>query len=214
MSRWVRLMSKRPISKPEKAGIVLRLAQLPHAEGLALPKYQTAGAAGFDLVAAVPDGKPLRLKAGTHALVPTGLVFELPYGFEAQVRPRSGLAFKHGVTVLNSPGTIDSDYRGEVGVILVNHGAKAFVIERGERIAQVVVAPVVRVELVTVQVEALQETARGDGGFGSTGTRTETANAPGKARSKAQPRAFSRVSVKGTPRPASRRGFRGAAGEK
>ncbi len=164
-------MSKRPNRKPKApGGVAVRIAQLPHAAGLALPQYQSAGAAGFDLVAAVPANKPLRLRPGAHALVPTGLVLELPDGFEAQVRPRSGLALKHGVTVLNSPGTIDSDYRGEVGVILVNHGAKAFVVERGERIAQVVIAPVAQASLIAVAVEAVRATVRGAGGFGSTGT--------------------------------------------
>ncbi len=194
--------------KSKKSGtgsVAVRIAQLPHAVGLTMPQYQTAGAAGFDLVAAVPAGEALRLKAGGHALVPTGLVFELPDGYEAQVRPRSGLASKHGVTVLNSPGTIDSDYRGEVGVILVNHGAKAFVIERGERIAQVVIAPVVRAGLVNVAVEALQATARGTGGFGSTGTKTRSALPAEKAQRKAKPSRVSRVSVKAARRPASRK---------
>lgn len=212
-------MSKGPKSEKRAPGrsvatsktpgsVLLRIAQLPHAEGLALPQYQTAGAAGFDLVAAVPMGKPLRLKAGTHALVPTGLVFELPDGYEAQVRPRSGLALKHGVTVLNSPGTIDSDYRGEVGVILVNHGEKAFVIERGERIAQVVIAPVARAGLVNVTVEGLQATARGAGGFGSTGVTTPSAPPSGSALRKGDARSVSRVSVKAARRPVSGRGAR------
>lgn len=203
-------MSKRPISKPKKGGVAVRIARLPHAEGLALPEYQTAGAAGFDLVAAVPVAKPLRLKAGTHALVPTGLVFELPDGYEAQVRPRSGLAFKHGVTVLNSPGTIDSDYRGEVGVILVNHGAKAFVIARGERIAQVVIAPVARAELVGVEAEALQATARGAGGFGSTGTKVssrtrDAAGASRKSPGKVKKAPITRAPTKRTGRKRARR---------
>lgn len=164
-------MSKQPNRKPKApGGVAVRIAQLAHAAGLAPPQYQSAGAAGFDLVAAVTANTPMRLEPGAHALVPTGLVLELPDGYEAQVRPRSGLALKHGVTVLNSPGTIDSDYRGEVGVILVNHGAKAFLIERGERIAQVVIAPVVQASLVAVAVEAVRATVRGAGGFGSTGT--------------------------------------------
>ncbi len=134
-----------------------------------MPAYQSAGAAGLDLLAAVPQGEPLRLAPRARALVPTGLVIELPPGFEAQVRPRSGLALKHGITVLNSPGTVDSDYRGEVGVILVNLGTKAFVIARGERIAQLVVARVEQARIVAVTSGKLTPTARGAGGFGSTG---------------------------------------------
>ena len=141
--------------------------QLPHGEGLPLPAYQTAHAAGLDLLAAVPEGAPLALAPGKHALVPTGLAIALPEGFEAQVRPRSGLAAKHGVTVLNSPGTIDADYRGEIQVILINHGAEPFIVRRGERIAQMVTAPVVQATLVPVAL--LNETDRGSGGFGSTG---------------------------------------------
>jgi dUTP pyrophosphatase len=147
--------------------IQVNIHQLPHAEGLPLPAYQTAHAAGLDLLAAVPEGAPLVLAPGKHALVPTGLAIALPEGFEAQVRPRSGLAAKHGVTVLNSPGTIDADYRGEIQVILINHGTEAFVIRRGERIAQMVIAPVVQARLVPVAL--LSETDRGSGGFGSTG---------------------------------------------
>ncbi|HEY0331935.1 MAG TPA: dUTP diphosphatase [Rhodopseudomonas sp.] len=141
--------------------------QLPHGEGLALPAYQSAHAAGLDLLAAVANDAPLVLAPGTYALVPTGLTLALPPGYEAQVRPRSGLAARHGVTVLNAPGTIDADYRGEIGVLLINHGSQPFTIERGERIAQMVVARVARVELKAVA--ALDETARGSGGFGSTG---------------------------------------------
>ena len=137
---------------------------LPHGEGLALPAYQTAHAAGLDLLAAVAADAPLVLESGRHALVPTGLTIALPEGFEAQVRPRSGLAAKHGVTVLNAPGTIDADYRGEICVLLINHGDKAFTIARGERIAQMVIAPVSHAELVPVTT--LPETARGSGGFG------------------------------------------------
>ena len=143
------------------------IRQLPHAEGLLLPAYQSADAAGLDLLAAVPDGAPLILAPGKHAMVPTGLAIALPAGFEAQVRPRSGLAAKHGVTVLNSPGTIDADYRGEINVILINHGDTPFPIRRGERIAQMVIAPVVQAQLVTVAT--LSSTDRGSGGFGSTG---------------------------------------------
>jgi dUTP pyrophosphatase len=140
---------------------------LPHGEGLALPAYQTAHAAGLDLVAAVADDAPLRLEPGRRALVPTGLTIALPDGFEAQVRPRSGLAAKHGVTVLNAPGTVDADYRGEISVLLINHGDAPFTIRRGERIAQMVIAPVSRAQLLPVP--SLSATARGSGGFGSTG---------------------------------------------
>ena len=140
---------------------------LPHGEGLPLPAYQSPHAAGLDLLAAVPQDAPLVLIPGKHALVPTGLAIALPEGFEAQVRPRSGLAAKHGVTVLNSPGTIDADYRGEISVILINHGAVPFTISRGERIAQMVIAPVARARLDPVG--SLPETGRGSGGFGSTG---------------------------------------------
>jgi len=143
------------------------ITRLPHAEGLPLPAYETALAAGMDLRAAVPDDEPLTLRPGSRFPVPTGLAIALPPGFEGQVRPRSGLAFKHGVTCLNSPGTVDADYRGEVKVILINHGEEDFVIRRGERIAQLVIAPVV--QAVWAEVESLDETARGAGGFGSTG---------------------------------------------
>ena len=141
---------------------------LPHGEGLELPSHAEPGSAGLDLRAAVPADAPLTLAPGAFALVPTGLQIALPAGTEAQVRPRSGLAFKHGVTVLNSPGTLDSSYRGEVGVLLVNHGPAPFVVERGERIAQLVVGAYLPVRLVPAA--ALGETARGAGGFGSTGT--------------------------------------------
>lgn len=147
--------------------IKVEVRQLPHGEGLALPAYQTARAAGMDLLAAVAEGTPLVLQPGRHALIPTGLTVALPDGFEAQVRPRSGLAARHGVTVLNAPGTIDADYRGEVGVLLINLGAEPFVIRRGERIAQMVIAPVSRADLV--RVNSLSSTNRGGGGFGSTG---------------------------------------------
>jgi dUTP pyrophosphatase len=149
------------------ATIRLELTQLPHAGGLALPAYQTAHAAGLDLVAAVPEDHPITLLPGRFALVPTGLSIALPDGYEAQVRPRSGLAAKHGVTVLNAPGTVDADYRGEIGVLLINHGTEPVAIKRGERIAQMVIAPVARAELVAVT--ELSATARGSGGFGSTG---------------------------------------------
>ena len=149
------------------ATVKVEIRQLPHAEGLPLPAYQSADAAGLDLLAAVDENSPLVLAPGKHALVPTGLTIALPSGSEAQVRPRSGLAARHGVTVLNSPGTIDADYRGEIGVILINHGEAPFTIRRGERIAQMVIALVVRVELVVAA--ALSTTDRGSGGFGSTG---------------------------------------------
>jgi dUTP pyrophosphatase len=149
------------------ATVKVDIRQLPHGEGLALPAYQSAHAAGLDLLAAVPDAAPLILLPGERALVPTGLTIALPSGYEAQIRPRSGLASKHGVTVLNTPGTIDADYRGEIGVLLINHGDAPFQIRRGERIAQMVIAAVVRVELVPAV--ALSATDRGGGGFGSTG---------------------------------------------
>jgi dUTP pyrophosphatase len=149
------------------ATITIAVQQLPHAEGLALPAYQTAHAAGLDLQAAVPEHTPLVLPPGRHAMVPTGLMIALPEGYEAQVRPRSGLAARHGITVLNTPGTVDADYRGEINVLLINHGEAPFTIRRGERIAQMVIAPVTRAELVAAS--ALPETARGGGGFGSTG---------------------------------------------
>jgi dUTP pyrophosphatase len=149
------------------SAVKVEVCQLPHAEGLALPAYQSADAAGLDLLAAVPADTPLILAPGKHAMVPTGLTIALPSGFEAQVRPRSGLAAKHGVTVLNSPGTVDADYRGEINVLLINHGEAPFPIRRGERIAQMVIAPVVQAELVPVT--SLSSTARGSGGFGSTG---------------------------------------------
>ena len=147
--------------------IKIDIHQLLHGEGLPLPAYQSAHAAGLDLLAAVAEDAPLALAPGDSALVPTGLAIALPEGFEAQVRPRSGLAAKHGVTVLNAPGTIDADYRGEVSVILINHGRAPFVIRRGERIAQMVIAPVARAELLPVNL--LASTERGSGGFGSTG---------------------------------------------
>jgi dUTP pyrophosphatase len=149
------------------AKVTVELQRLPHAEGLPQPAYQTAEAAGLDLMAAVPEDAPLTLAPGKYAMVPTGLAIALPPGHEAQVRPRSGLAAKHGVTVLNSPGTIDADYRGEIRVILINHGEVPFVIRRGERIAQMVIAPVMQAALVPAV--SLTETGRGAGGFGSTG---------------------------------------------
>jgi dUTP pyrophosphatase len=150
------------------ATIKLEIQQLPHGKGLALPAYQSADAAGLDLLAAVPEDAPMILAPHRHALVPTGLIIALPSGFEAQIRPRSGLAARHGVTVLNAPGTVDADYRGEVGVLLINHGDTPFTIRRGERIAQMVIAAVVRADLVVTT--SLSATDRGSGGFGSTGS--------------------------------------------
>ena len=149
------------------AAVRIEIRQLPHGEGLALPAYQSEHAAGLDLLAAVPETSPMILSPGQRALVPTGLMIALPSGFEAQIRPRSGLASKHGITVLNSPGTVDADYRGEIGVLLINHGDAPFPIRRGERIAQMVIASVVRAELIPAA--ALSATDRGSGGFGSTG---------------------------------------------
>lgn len=146
---------------------ILRILRLPHAEGLALPAYETAGSAGMDLRAAVPEDAPMTLEPGARALVPTGLKIALETGWEAQIRPRSGLALKHGISAPNTPGTIDSDYRGEVGVILINLGQEPFVIRRGERIAQMVIAAVA--QATVVEVETLDDTGRGAGGFGSTG---------------------------------------------
>ena len=157
-------MSKTPSAFP---AATVRLLRLPHSEGLPLPAYETSGAAGMDLRAAVPEDAVVTLAPGARALIPTGLSIALPDGFEAQVRPRSGLAAKHGVTCLNAPGTIDCDYRGEVQVILINHGAEPFVIKRGERIAQIVIAPVV--QAVWAETDTLDETLRSGGGFGSTG---------------------------------------------
>lgn len=146
---------------------IVRLRRLAHGGGLALPAYESDGAAGLDLPAAVPASAPLRLAPGTHAMVPTGFEIEIPAGFEGQVRPRSGLAARHGVTVLNAPGTVDCDYRGELNVLLVNLGGEAFEIGRGMRIAQLVVAPVSRA--VVMEAGSLSASARGQGGFGSTG---------------------------------------------
>ena len=164
--------SRNQSARSSQASITVEVERLPHGRGLDMPRYQTAGSAGLDLAAAVPAGKPIRLEPMQRALVPTGLALSLPDGVEAQVRPRSGLALRHGVTVLNSPGTIDSDYRGEVQVILVNLGRKAFKVERGERIAQLVIAPVVQARIAAVARTAVTATARGAGGFGSTGMAT------------------------------------------
>ena len=149
-------------------GPTVGFVRLPHAEGLPLPAYESTGAAGMDLRAAVPDDRPLLILPGKRALVPTGLILEIPEGMEGQVRPRSGLAFKHGLTVLNTPGTIDSDYRGEVKVLLINLGDEDFAVTRGMRIAQIVFATVTQ---AAVEERTLAGgTARGSGGFGSTGT--------------------------------------------
>src|SRR6201996_3158198 len=147
--------------------VKVEVQQLPNGEGLALPAYQSALAAGLDLLAAVPEEAPIILAPGKYALIPTGLSVALPPGYEAQVRPRSGLAARHGVTVLNAPGTVDADYRGEIGVPLINHSDVPFTVRRGERIAQMVIAAVVQADLV--KVTTLPPTDRGAGGFGSTG---------------------------------------------
>lgn len=157
---------KRPAEK-----VQVRVMRLAHAKGLPLPEYQSEEAAGMDLLAAVNEVAPVVLAPGARALIPTGLVLELPPGMEAQVRPRSGLALRHGITVLNSPGTIDSDYRGEVKILLINLGEAPWEIQRGERIAQLVFQRVERAELVEVAV--VNQTQRGAGGFGSTGTTAE-----------------------------------------
>ena len=141
--------------------------QLPNSEGLDLPRYATSDAAGLDLLAAIPAGTPLLIDIGQRRLVPTGLAIAIPSGFEGQVRPRSGLALKHGITVLNAPGTIDADYRGELSVLLINHGEQVFEITRGMRIAQLVICPVTRIEWSNVG--ELSGTNRGGNGYGSTG---------------------------------------------
>jgi dUTP pyrophosphatase len=170
--------------KPGGRALRVKVVRLAHGKGLALPSYQSHGAAGMDLLAAVKKGTPLQLAPGARALVPTGLILELPAGFEAQIRPRSGLALRHGITVLNSPGTIDCDYRGEVMVLLANLGGAPFAIARGERIAQLVVQRVERARLV--EVADIAPTHRGAGGFGSTGTKPKTNRA--KRRAVASPR--------------------------
>jgi len=151
-------------------GEIVRLAikLLPHAEGLPLPELKSDHAAGHDLTAAVPADQPVTIRPASRVLIPTGLTMALPPGVEAQVRPRSGLALKHGVTVLNTPGTIDADYRGEVQVILINLGTESFIVNRGDRIAQMVIQHLPRVQLEIV--DTLDDTERGSGGFGSTGT--------------------------------------------
>jgi dUTP pyrophosphatase len=151
------------------SAIEVQVTRLPHGADLTLPSYQSALAAGLDLLAAVPADAPVTIAAGQRTLIPIGLAIALPSGYEAQIRPRSGLAAKHGLTVLNAPGTIDADYRGEIQVLLINLGAQSVAITRGMRIAQLVVAPVARVQLN--EVATLNETPRGIGGFGSTGRR-------------------------------------------
>jgi len=147
--------------------VTVPVRRLGHGIDLPLPAYESTGAAGLDLRAALPDGEAVVVAPGKRALVPTGLALQLPEGFEAQVRPRSGLAFKHGITVLNTPGTVDSDYRGEVTVILINLGTEPFAIQRGDRIAQLVIAPVI--QAILIETSLLDETARGAGALGSTG---------------------------------------------
>lgn len=164
--------------KPKRNATRVAIKRLAHATGLPFPAYQSQGAAGFDLTAAIDAHHPLQLTPGARTLVPTGLIIELPDGFEAQVRPRSGLAVNHGITVLNSPGTIDADYRGEVRVALINLGGGPFDIRRGDRIAQLIIAPVTIANLV--EVEVVTATERGEGGFGSTGTTGPAAEEPRK----------------------------------
>jgi dUTP pyrophosphatase len=149
------------------SGIDIRLMRFAHGQGLPLPAYQSEHAAGLDLLAAVSSAGSITIAPGARALVPTGLAIALPDGYEAQVRPRSGLAARDGLTILNSPGTIDADYRGEIQVLLVNLGSEPVVVSRGMRIAQLVIAPVVRAHIV--ETTSLDKTSRGSGGFGSTG---------------------------------------------
>jgi dUTP pyrophosphatase len=184
-------MAKATKSKARKTtngrGPKVRVVVLDHARGLGLPAYQTTQSAGFDLQAAVAEDKPMKLRPRERALVPTGLILELPKGFEGQVRPRSGLALREGLTVLNAPGTIDADYRGEVQVLLVNFGGKPVTLRRGDRIAQLIVAPVTQVSLV--ETGSLTLTARGAGGFGSTGVKAKSATAKrGKTKAKVSKR--------------------------
>lgn len=163
-------------SKAERRAVTVKVTRLAHGADLPLPAYQTEGSAGLDLLAATDPAHPLFIAPGTRTAVPTGLVLELPPGFEGQVRPRSGLALKQGLTVLNAPGTVDSDYRGEVQVILVNLSFETATVRRGERIAQLIIAPVRRANLV--ESEALSQTERGAGGFGSTGTASKAEKKP------------------------------------
>jgi dUTP pyrophosphatase len=154
--------------------VQVRIVRLPHAADLPLPAYQSADAAGLDLLAAIPADAPVEIAPGGRALIPAGVAIALPPGYEAQIRPRSGLAVRHGVTVLNSPGTIDADYRGELQIVLVNLGSEKFEIKRGTRIAQIVIAPIQHVELV--ESASLDLTDRATGGFGSTGTHANVVN--------------------------------------
>lgn len=147
--------------------VQLRVKPLDHFKGLELPRYETPGSAGMDLRAALPEDAPVTLAPGQWQLIPTGLAIALPEGYEAQIRPRSGLAAKHAISCVNTPGTVDSDYRGEIRVNLINHGREPFTIQRGERIAQMIIAPVI--QAVWDEVDSLDETERGSGGFGSTG---------------------------------------------
>ncbi|MER9652765.1 dUTP diphosphatase [Mesorhizobium sp. M0152] len=156
------------LQTPSVIGPTVGIVRLPHGEGLPLPAYESTGAAGMDLRAAVPDDRPLLILPGKRALVPTGLILEIPEGMEGQVRPRSGLAFKHGLTCLNTPGTVDSDYRGEVKVLLINLGDEDFAVTRGMRIAQIVFAAVTQMAIEERSLAG--STTRGVGGFGSTGT--------------------------------------------
>lgn len=148
--------------------VEVQIMRLPHGADLPLPDYQTAHAAGLDLLAAVPADAAIEIAPGARAMIPTGVAIALPAGFEGQVRPRSGLAMRHGITVLNSPGTVDADYRGELKIILINFGSETFIVHRGMRVAQIVIAPVRRANLV--ETKNLPATERADGGFGSTGS--------------------------------------------
>jgi dUTP pyrophosphatase len=163
-----------------KNNLEMRVVRLPHGRDLPMPEYQSALAAGLDLIAAVPADAPVEIAPGGRALIPNGIAIALPAGHEGQIRPRSGLAARHGITVLNSPGTVDADYRGEVQVILVNLGADSFVVRRGMRVAQLVVAPVTRVAIV--EVAALPPTERAAGGLGSTGLGAELGAESGNKR--------------------------------
>jgi dUTP pyrophosphatase len=186
------------MSKSPDKRLKVRVVVLPHGRDLPLPKYQTMGSAGLDLMAAISADEPVKIKRGGRALIPTGLVIELPRGYEAQIRPRSGLALKVGLTVLNSPGTVDSDYRGEMQVLLINLGDAAVSVQRGDRIAQMVIAPVQQVDLV--EARTVRATTRGVGGYGSTGVKptapAKKAAKPPAKRKKAQAIAFPRRSVK------------------
>ena len=166
------MSTKKRAAASRQSNAKINVVRLPHAADLPLPSYQTPHSAGMDLHAAVPPDQSITLQPGEHGLIPTGLILEIPKGFEGQVRPRSGLALKHAVTVLNSPGTIDADYRGEVSVILINHGSTPFEIRRDERIAQLIIAPVTHVKMKDAPV--VSKTKRGAGGFGSTGSQSKT----------------------------------------